>query len=331
MTRSSSAAADPLGPFALALCCRRRAGPGGHGAAPELEKIPAESLRKDLRGIDGQYVRGRRRDGRGRRSAGPRRAARQAARALADALAGPVHHRPDRPGAARRHRSGAWAATARSARSSTSSCAAGRTTRSSPARRASARRPWSRLRPADRRRRRAAAAEKRHAADARPGPAPGRGGHQGGVREPAQVGDRRGQGLAAADHPLHRRGPHADRRRRAGRPGRRGQPAQAGPGPRRAAHHRRHHLGRIQEVLREGRRLDPAVPGGQGRGADGGRCHGDDARAGRHPGEAPQGPHPRRGGRRRRAALASLPLRTAAARQGGEPVRHGLRPGGDEP
>ena len=40
----------------------------------------------------------------------------------------------------------------------------------------------------------------------------------------------------------------------AGGPERRRQPAQAGAGARRAAHRRGHHLGRIQEVLREGRR-----------------------------------------------------------------------------
>ena len=57
----------------------------------------------------------------------------------------------------------------------------------------------------------------------------------------------------------------------------------------------------------------------------------DDARPGRHAGEAPQGPHPRRGGGRRRAALAPLHLRPPAARQGGEPARHGLRPRGDQP
>ena len=104
--------------------------------------------------------------------------------------------------------------------------------------------------------------------DARPRPAAGRRRRQGRVREPAQVGHRGGQGLAAADHPLHRRGAHDDRRRRPGRAGRRRQPAQAGAGPRRAAHDRRHHLGRVQEVLREGRRPRPPLPGRQGRGAD---------------------------------------------------------------
>ena len=71
-----------------------------------------------------------------------------------------------------------------------------------------------------------------------------------------------------ADHPVHRRGPHADRRRRPGRAERRRQPAEAGSRARRAALHRGHDLGRVQEVLREGRRADPPLPGGEGRGAE---------------------------------------------------------------
>ena len=137
--------------------------------------------------------------------------------------------------------------------------------------------------------------------------------------------------VAEADHPVHRRGASADRRRRFGRTGRCRQPAEAGAGPRRAAHHRGDHLGGIQEILREGRGADPALPGGEGRGAagtDGGR-HG--ARAGRHAGEAPQRPHPRRGGERGGAAVGTLhPVRqlpdkavslidTACARVGDEP------------
>ena len=47
--------------------------------------------------------------------------------------------------------------------------------------------------------------------------------------------------------------------------------------------------------------------------------------------EAPQGPHPRRGGRGRRPALAPLHLRPPAARQVGQPARHGLRPRRDRP
>ena len=108
----------------------------------------------------------------------------------------------------------------------------------------------------------------RRGAHARPGPAAGRRRRQGRVREPAQVGHRGGQGLAAADHPVHRRSAHDDRRRRPGRAERRRQPAQAGAGARRAAHDRGDDLGRVQEVLREGRGARAAVPGGQGRGAD---------------------------------------------------------------
>ncbi len=67
-------------------------------------------------------------------------------------------------------------------------------------------------------RRRAAAAQGRLAADARHRPAAGRRQHEGRVREPAAPGDRRGAGLAQADHPVRRRGAHADRRR-AARPG----------------------------------------------------------------------------------------------------------------
>ena len=82
-----------------------------------------------------------------------------------------------------------------------------------------------------------------------------------------RVGDRRGAGLRDADHPLHRRGAHADRRRRRGRHRRRRQPPEAGARARRAPHHRRHHLGRVQAAHREGPGADPPLPGGQGRGA----------------------------------------------------------------
>ena len=56
-------------------------------------------------------------------------------------------------------------------------------------------------------------------------------GDERGVREPAQAGDRRGEGVAGADHPLHRRGAHHDRGRRPGRSERRGQPLEAAPSP----------------------------------------------------------------------------------------------------
>ena len=57
----------------------------------------------------------------------------------------------------------------------------------------------------------------------------------------------------------------------------------------------------------------------------------DDARPDRDAREAPRGAHPRRGGRRRRQALAPLHPRPAAARQVGQPARHRLRPRGDRP
>jgi type VI secretion system protein VasG len=51
---------------------------------------------------------------------------------------------------------------------------------------------------------------------ARPGAAAGRRRRQGRVREPAEGADRGGEVLADADHPVHRRGAHDDRRGRAG-------------------------------------------------------------------------------------------------------------------
>ena len=69
------------------------------------------------------------------------------------------------------------------------------------------------------------------------------------------------QASPQADHPVHRRGAHADRRRRRGRHRRRGEPAEAGAGARHAAHDRRDDLGRIQEVHREGSGADAALPG----------------------------------------------------------------------
>ncbi len=163
----------------------------------------------------------------------------------------------------------------------------------------------------------------------RPRPAPGRCRSQGGVREPAQAGHRRGQGFARADHPVHRRGAHHDRGRRPGRAERRGQPAQAGPGPRRAPHHRRDDLGRVQEVFREGRGARAAVPGRQGRGTDGGPRHPDDARHHRDAREAPWRADPRGGHRERRQALAQVHPRPAASRQVRQPAGHRQRPGGD--
>ncbi len=115
--------------------------------------------------------------------------------------------------------------------------------------------------------RRAGGAEGREALLAGHGPAAGRRRREGRVRKSSQRCHRRGEVVADADRDVHRRGAYADRRRRRGRAERRGQPAEAGAGARRDALHRGHHLGRIQEVLREGRRADPPLPGGEGRGA----------------------------------------------------------------
>ena len=70
------------------------------------------------------------------------------------------------------------------------------------------------------------------------------------------------EGPAERD-PVHRRDPHADRRRRRlGRHARRQQPAQAGAVHRRDEVHRRHHLHRIPRHLREGRGAVAALPEG---------------------------------------------------------------------
>ena len=124
---------------------------------------------------------------------------------------------------------------------------------------------------ADRRRRCAAAAARSHADDARHRPAAGGRQHEGRVRKPPAAGDRRSAVLAQADHSVHRRGAHADRRRRRGRHRGCRQPAQARARPRQAAHDRRDHLGRIQEVLREGPGADPPLPGGAGARAERGQ------------------------------------------------------------
>jgi type VI secretion system protein VasG len=56
-------------------------------------------------------------------------------------------------------------------------------------------------------------------------------------REPPEIGDRRSEGVAGAGDPLHRRSASTDWRGRQRRPGRCGQPAQAGARARRIAHH----------------------------------------------------------------------------------------------
>ena len=99
----------------------------------------------------------------------------------------------------------------------------------------------------------------------------------------------------------------------AGRTERRGQSAQAGARARRAAHHRRHHVVRIQEVLREGSRARPPLPGREGRRADRRQCcmqmlRGIAAVAR----EAPQRPHPRRAGSPPRCVCRIAICRTAS-------------------
>ena len=96
------------------------------------------------------------------------------------------------------------------------------------------------------------------------------------------------QASRTADHPVHRRGAHPDRRRRRGRHRRCGQPAQAGAGARHPAHRRRHHLGRIQEAYRKGPGPDPPFPGRPGRRTERGEGDPDDARHRFDHGAAPQ-------------------------------------------
>ena len=112
----------------------------------------------------------------------------------------------------------------------------------------------------------------------------------------------------------------------AGRHGRCRQSAEAGAGARHAAHHRRHHLGRIPPVHREGPGADPALPAGQCRRArrSTGCCYMLRGLLGAD-GEAPQGAHLRRGRGRGGRAVAPLHPGAPAARQGGEPARHRLR------
>ena len=154
---------------------------------------------------------------------------------------------------------------------------------------------------------------------------------EGRVREPAQGGDRRGEGVAEA------RSSCSSTRRtrssaRAARPGgeRRGEPPEARARARRAAHHRRDHLVRVQEVLREGRRPRAPLPAGEG-----GRAASEDdavlmlrglARrlregARRH---ASATRRSSRGGARSRGATSPG---APAPGQGGRPARHRLPPG----
>ena len=204
---------------------------------------------------------------------------------------------------------------------------------SDPHRRSGRRQDRRRRRPgaAHRRRRRAAGAARRDLAHARSRPAAGRRRREGRIREPPEIGDRGDQGQPQADHPVHRRSAYADRRRRRGGPERCGQSAEAGAGARRTADDRRDHLGRIQEVFREGRGPHPSLPAGEGRGAERKDGHRHDPRPRLHPRAASQGAHPRRSGERSRAPVGALHSGPPVAGQGGQPDRYRLRPRGDEP
>jgi ATP-dependent Clp protease ATP-binding subunit ClpB len=79
-------------------------------------------------------------------------------------------------------------------------------------------------------------------------------------------------------HPVHRRAAHHGGRRQGRGRHRRRQHAQAGPGPRRAALHRRHHPGRVPQVHREGRRPGAPLPEGAGGRAQRGVHHRHPAR-----------------------------------------------------
>ena len=93
----------------------------------------------------------------------------------------------------------------------------------------------------------------------------------------------------------------------------------------------RHHLGRVQEVLREGSGADPPLPDRAGRRARRGQGHPDDARHRLAAGEASPRADPGRGDRGRGAAVASLHPGAPAAGQGGQPAGHRLRPRRGQP
>ena len=112
----------------------------------------------------------------------------------------------------------------------------------------------------------------------------------------------------------------------AGRRDGRRQHAQADAGPRRAAHDRRHHTGRVPQARREGRGAGPPVPAGDRRRTVGRGHHLDPA----GPPRTARGV-PRRPDRRRRAGRGGrveppLHLRPVPTGQGDRPGRRGLRP-----
>ena len=122
---------------------------------------------------------------------------------------------------------------------------------------------------------------------------------------------------AARRHPVHRRNPHRDRRRRHQRRGDgRLQPAEAGSGVGQPALHRQHHLQGIPQLLREGPRAGPPLPEDRRERAVAGRQRQDPARPEAELREAPQGPLHRRGDPRRRGTVGQIHPRPQAAGQG---------------
>ena len=129
--------------------------------------------------------------------------------------------------------------------------------------------------------------------------------------------------VAGHDHPLHRRAPHARRRRRRRRLHGRFEHAQTRARARGAPLHRRHDAERVPEIHREGRALErrfqPVFVGG----ALGRRHDLDPPRAQGALRGAPRRPDHGRGARRGRHALASLHHGPFPARQGDRPRRRG--------
>ena len=90
------------------------------------------------------------------------------------------------------------------------------------------------------------------------------------------------------------------------------QPAQARPGPRRAALRRRHHARRVPQARREGRRPGPPLPAGVRRRADGRGHRLDPARPEGEVRGAPRRAHLRQRHRRRRDPVATATSPTAS-------------------
>ena len=294
----------------------------------ELGKIPPDGLRKDFLQITAQS----RENAPATSAAGtgePAAAdAPPRARRRQDSQSRSVHRQPDRERPHRKDRSGAGSrfrdppgGRHSDAEAAEQSDPGGRSRRGQDRR-------GGRLRFADRAGRCSAGAEERDRAHPGPGAFAGGRGSEGRVREPAEGADRGGEILAHANHSLYRRGAHHDRRGRAGGTERRRQPAETGAGARRTAHHRRHHLVRVQEVLRERPGAGAAFPTGESGRAFRGAVRADAARRRHHAGESPQRAHPGRRPAGGGEAFASLSARPAVAGQSGERSGYGLRAAG---